>query len=82
MAFVQIQRTDWYNSPILLNYHKMNLLIKYSRTIVMNDAYPLYCVKISAVIGGILVLAILLDKVRMLIFKPLISWSGKFKMLN
>lgn len=48
----------------------------------LNDAYPLYCIKISAVIGGIFVLAILLDKVRMLLFKPLINWSGKIKMLN
>lgn len=47
-----------------------------------NDSYPLYCLKISIVILGVFVISILLDKIRLLIFKPIISLSGKIKLLN
>ena len=57
-------------------------LVRKDISFFLNDAYPLYCIKISAVIGGIFVLAILLDKVRMLMFKPLINWCGKIKILD
>lgn len=48
----------------------------------MQDAYPIYCLKMLLVIGYVYTLAIALDKVRLLIFKPIINWSGKLKSLN
>lgn len=48
----------------------------------MNDAYPIYCVKMLAIVCGIFMIAVALDKVRLLIFKPLITWCGKIKQLN
>ena len=47
-----------------------------------NDIYPIYCVKIGAVIAGVFAAAIVLDKIRLFIFSPLIKWSGKIKQLN
>lgn len=47
-----------------------------------NDSYPVYCIKIGGVIIGVYVASILLDKVRLFIFSPLIKWSGKIKQLN
>lgn len=46
------------------------------------DCYPLYFLKMLLVIGSVFVLAILLDKIRIFIFSPLIKWSAKVKMLN
>ncbi len=48
----------------------------------MNDAYLVYCLKMIMIIGYVFILAITLDKIRLLIFKPLITWSGKIKALN
>lgn len=47
-----------------------------------NDIYPIYCLKIGAVIAGVFAAAIVLDKIRLFIFSPLIKWSGKIKQLN
>lgn len=46
------------------------------------DIFPLYCIKIGIIILGIFVSAILLDKIRLLIFNPLINVSGNVKALN
>lgn len=51
-------------------------------TYFMQDSYPMYCLKIGAVIMGVFAASILLDKVRLFIFKPVISLSGKIKALN
>lgn len=42
-------------------------------------SFPIYCIKISVAILGVFVAAILLDKVRLFVFKPLIELSGKIK---
>ena len=47
-----------------------------------NNIYPIYCIKIGAVIAGVFIASILLDKIRIFIFSPLIKWSGKIKQLN
>lgn len=47
-----------------------------------NDIYPIYCIKIGVVIVGVFVIAVLLDKIRLFIFSPIIKWRGKIKQLN
>ena len=47
-----------------------------------NEPFLIYCLKIGVVILGIFFTSILLDKVRLLIFSPIISLSGKIKSLN
>lgn len=50
--------------------------------IFTSDVYPVYCLKMGAMIIGVFMVAILLDKIRLLLFKPLIKWSGKVQSLN
>lgn len=48
----------------------------------LNDAYPMYLLKMMLIIGGVFGLAILLDKVRLFLFNPIIRWAGNTKLLN
>lgn len=48
----------------------------------MNDVYSVYCLKIGIVIIGVFIFAIILDKIRLLIFSPIIKLSGRIKQLN
>lgn len=47
-----------------------------------NNVYPLYCLKTGVVIAGIFAASIIFDKLRLLMFNPLITLSGKVKTLN
>lgn len=57
-------------------------LIDKDVTYFMKDSYLFYCSKMTVIILGVFVSAILLDKVRLLIFKPIINVSGKIRLLN
>lgn len=57
-------------------------LIDKDVTYFVNDSYILYCAKMAVIILGVFASAILLDKVRLLIFKPIINASGKIRLLN
>jgi hypothetical protein len=48
----------------------------------MNEVYFVYCLKIGIVIIGLFIFAIILDKIRLLIFSPVIKLSERIKQLN
>lgn len=48
----------------------------------MNDVYSVYCMKIGVAIFGVFTFAIILDKIRLLIFSPIIKLSGRINKLN
>jgi hypothetical protein len=48
----------------------------------VNDVYLVYCMKICVAILGVFIFAIILDKIRLLIFSPVIKLSGRIKQLN
>ena len=48
----------------------------------INDIYIVYCLKIGVAILGVFISAVILDKVRLLIFSPILKLSGRIKQLN
>lgn len=48
----------------------------------LNDSFLVYCGKMMLIILGLFSVAILLDKVRLFVFKPIIGVAGSFKKLN
>ena len=48
----------------------------------INDVYFVYCLKIGIAILGVFIFAIILDKIRLLIFSPVIKLSRRIKQLN
>ena len=79
---------NWIASSCLASFilHTCNpvfsWLINKDITYFSQETFPIYCLKIGGVILGVFALSILLDKIRLLIFSPLIKWIGKIKQLN
>ena len=48
----------------------------------LNDSFLVYCGKMMLIILGLFSVAILLDKVRLFVFKPIIGVAGSFNKLN
>ena len=48
----------------------------------LNDSFLVYCGKMMLIILGLFFVSILLDKIRLFLFKPIIGFAGSFKELN
>ncbi len=50
--------------------------------VFLNNTFLLYCGRMMLIIMGVFSVAILLDKVRLFVFKPIIRYAGSIKKLN
>ena len=51
-------------------------------TIFQNNSFLFYCGKMALMIIGVFIISIMLDKIRITVFKPVVNWAGKIKELN